>query len=153
MADGGFSDSIRSVFMSTCVSCDDWLCWLVGWYWKGFHFLSLSLTLWTSCWQVASPEFQAWSLPFSPVTGHSSPGPTPGRDRRLTLGSSYRTSTIKYSMYLRIPKRFSKKSWAFLGMDPLRELIRPNLCVCVYVCVCVRPATSWAPNTDVVYQQ
>ena len=36
-----------------------------------------------------------------------------------------------------IPKRFSKKSWAFLGMDPLRELIRPNLCVCMCVCVYV----------------
>ena len=33
------------------------------------------------------------------------------------------------------PRGFQKKSWAFLGMHPLRELIRPNLCVCM----CVRP--------------
>ena len=41
------------------------------------------------------------------------------------------------------PRGFQKKSWAFLGMHPLRELIRPNLCVCMCVCVSVH---QWAPE-------
>ena len=79
-----------SVAMIGCVG------WLVGWLVLErlpFHFLPL----WTSCWQVASPEeFQACALPFSPVTGHSFPGPRPGMDQRLTVCSSYRSSTCMY---------------------------------------------------------
>ena len=76
-----------SVAMIGCVG------WLVGWLVLErlpFHFLPL----WTSCWQVASPdEFQACALPFSPVTGHSSPGPTPGTDQGLTF-------LLNYHMYI-----------------------------------------------------